>query len=881
MRKYLILLAALAAAACTQFEVEVAPKQVWTVEVDAVKQADEGTKALILDNDYLSAYWSGTDVIEVYDTNKQNHLGTLTSRGGSGSCRFSGTITGTFDQGDKLVLVYPCLPASEAEMYAKQKGTIEDIAKRYDYAFATTEVASIDYASSIISLAGASLVSQQSITLFHFSYTGSESNKITKLTITSWGLDHPVTVVPEAPGTEFFIAIPGKYGADFDQTDKAKIPYDFVAETEDGTVLSGTMKALLADGKFYKASKELSIYESQRQPLTIEPLRDGTVTIQNPLGRSFYYGFEGVNSNRVNSNVATGNPINITVKAGDKLLLGGDLSSASSRAYANGIGTNIDTGFTGVQTVISVDVPHYVYGNVMSLIHYSNYQWPDMNSYIKSLEPWTFARLFADDTNLYNHPEKDIELPAATVNKGSYSMMFHNCVHLTRAPELPATKLSGGPYSSPENSGPYHSMFAGCSSLVKAPSILPAAYVSVSAYFNMFRGCPIEASPVLPAQNPGTDAYAFMFQGCKALKQITCYARTNIGANGATRSWVSGVPAGGTFISDTSVSWPEGVHGIPEGWNGFVEPLTIEAIEDGVVTISNPQELSITYGKEIYMGSATTSSNSSITVSVSAGDKLRLWGDNAVYGHQHAAYLYTNISCSGKHNVSGDLRSLVSSGGYANVSELADYAFVQLFARDTKLVSAKNLVLAANGLGDSCYSGMFEGCSALTSAPALPAKGLAKGCYENMFAGTGITSAPALPATLLFEYCYGGMFSGCESLTTAPALPATTLAEGCYMNMFDYCPSLTQAPELKAPTLARFCYAYMFRDCGSLGAVTCLATNPSWAWDADEPDYEAPNAAALSDWLSGVKASGTFTRASGITWPQGTYGVPSGWTITP
>ena len=176
---------------------------------------------------------------------------------------------------------------------------------------------------------------------------------------------------------------------------------------------------------------------------------------------------------------------------------------------------------------------------------------------------------------------------------------------------------------------------------------------------------------------------------------------------------------------------------------------------------------------------------------------------------------------------------------------------------------------------------MFEGCSALTSAPALPAKGLAKGCYENMFAGTGITSAPALPATLLFEYCYGGMFSGCESLTTAPALPATTLAEGCYMNMFDYCPSLTQAPELKAPTLVRFCYAYMFRDCGSLGAVTCLATNPSWAWDADEPDYEAPNAAALSDWLSGVKASGTFTRASGVTWPQGTYGVPSGWTITP
>ncbi len=28
-------------------------------------------------------------------------------------------------------------------------------------------------------------------------------------------------------------------------------------------------------------------------------------------------------------------------------------------------------------------------------------------------------------------------------------------------------------------------------------------------------------------------------------------------------------------------------------------------------------------------------------------------------------------------------------------------------------------------------------------------------------------------------------------------------------------------------------------------------------------------------------ATGTFTRASGIVWPQGVYGVPTGWTITP
>ena len=40
------------------------------------------------------------------------------------------------------------------------------------------------------------------------------------------------------------------------------------------------------------------------------------------------------------------------------------------------------------------------------------------------------------------------------------------------------------------------------------------------------------------------------------------------------------------------------------------------------------------------------------------------------------------------------------------------------------------------------------------------------------------------------SYCYSGMFSGCTSLTTAPSLPATTLADYCYSSMFYGCTSL-------------------------------------------------------------------------------------------
>ena len=59
------------------------------------------------------------------------------------------------------------------------------------------------------------------------------------------------------------------------------------------------------------------------------------------------------------------------------------------------------------------------------------------------------------------------------------------------------------------------------------------------------------------------------------------------------------------------------------------------------------------------------------------------------------------------------------------------------------------------------------------------------------------------------------LFEDCTKLTSAPALPATTLAGGCYMNMFGNCTSLVNAPALPATTLAKRqnyrCRALMLR----------------------------------------------------------------------
>ena len=160
----------------------------------------------------------------------------------------------------------------------------------------------------------------------------------------------------------------------------------------------------------------------------------------------------------------------------------------------------------------------------------------------------------------------------------------------------------------------------------------------------------------------------------------------------------------------------------------------------------------------------------------------------------------------------------VASGAHPT---MADNCYSSMFQGCTSLTQAP--ALPATTLATECYSGMFSDCTSLTQAPALPATTLSSNCYSSMFGGcTSLTQAPALPATTLAEGCYSSMFGGCTSLTQAPALSATTLAEGCYSSMFGGCTSLTQAPALPATTLATYCYPSMFNGCTSLTQAPAL-----------------------------------------------------------
>ena len=278
-------------------------------------------------------------------------------------------------------------------------------------------------------------------------------------------------------------------------------------------------------------------------------------------------------------------------------------------------------------------------------------------------------------------------------------------------------------------------------------------------------------------------------------------------------------------------------------------PLCLEAAEDGTFTFSNPLGLTVETKKN--GGDWTASSDESIEIAVSAGDRVYFRGDNAAYATSDDDY--SNIGSTAKCYVYGNIMSLIDSDGFATLTTLTgNYALAWLFHGNSYLENhpERDLKLPATTLSASCYRGMFESCSSLVKSPELPATQLPFGPYKFMFMKckslvtapdlpamsvpsngyfdmfydcTSLVVAPSLPATSVAEQSYQGMFYGCTSLTSAPAsLPANTVKYRSYYKMFQSCKSLVKAPELSATILNKECYAGMFNSCTSLIAAPVL-----------------------------------------------------------
>lgn len=245
---------------------------------------------------------------------------------------------------------------------------------------------------------------------------------------------------------------------------------------------------------------------------------------------------------------------------------------------------------------------------------------------------------------------------------------------------------------------------------------------------------------------------------------------------------------------------------------------TFQMTEHGDYKISG-LEYSVNDGKWTAVNASTV-----VTFGGAKGN-LRLRGKNSA-GTAKDSWNYATITFDKpdvKVTCTGDIRTLLDYESYKTVK--TDQAlFCCLFENCTAITSAPDL--PAETLADKCYREMFANCKNLVKAPALPAKTLAEYCYESMFEGcTSLKTAPELPATKLADCCYRSMFSGCKSLDTAPTLSVEALANNCYSTMFKGCTSLKTAPVLPAKSLTSYCYSNMFSGCTSLeNAPALLAT---------------------------------------------------------
>lgn len=299
--------------------------------------------------------------------------------------------------------------------------------------------------------------------------------------------------------------------------------------------------------------------------------------------------------------------------------------------------------------------------------------------------------------------------------------------------------------------------------------------------------------------------------------------------------YIGGAQASAIYLGSSKI-WPATQHDYSQ------DPLTFEVLEDGQFkftpssTNTSPMAYSLDNGT-----TWTVMQDDTWTATIPAGSKMIL--DCSEPTPVSNAAGIGSFRSTGNFNVSGNIGSLLEgyTGMNGTYSSLGAYQFASLFEYCTHLISAEHLYLPTDTIIDSCYDGMFYGC-------------------------TNLITPPELPATSLADSCYRDMFENCTSLTTAPALPATTLVSGCYISMFDGCTSLTTAPELPALTLTRNCYSRMFDGCTSLNSVTCLATDISATY-------------CTSQWLQDVSATGTFTKAASMNdWTTGVDGIPSGWT---
>ena len=191
-------------------------------------------------------------------------------------------------------------------------------------------------------------------------------------------------------------------------------------------------------------------------------------------------------------------------------------------------------------------------------------------------------------------------------------------------------------------------------------------------------------------------------------------------------------------------------------------PLTLEAITDGTIVVSNPKS-----GMQYSLNGAAKQplSGSEVVIQVNAHDKVAFYGN----GTNITTYDGTSIAGgSADVKVYGNIMSLVNETAFATATTLTeDFTFSQFFSNNIHLTDASSLQLPATTLAEGCYGGMFSGCTSLINGPTLPAPTLTWFCYYYMFDNCiNLTSVTCMATNISADDCIFNWLYNVESTGT-------------------------------------------------------------------------------------------------------------------
>lgn len=581
-------------------------------------------------------------------------------------------------------------------------------------------------------------------------------------------------------------------------TDNGESWYQYVAETEiplsaGGTIrVQGEANKIKDQGVLFNSNKPCYIYGDI---MTLVWGLDYDPDAKS-LGGSNNNLFEGLFKNMNYIDIPSGRPLILpgaTTKECFKSMFEGCTSltrapELSATTVAEGAYRNMFKGCTSL--TVAPELPATTVGA-------SGY-----NSMFMNCTSLTSAPMALDGTTTANCCESMFEgctllpyaprLDAGNIASNGYKRMFYGCTSLLIAPDLNASSISN--YS-------YYQMFMGCSSMTSAPSILPASTLADYCYKEMFSGCSSLANaPVLPATTVPLEGYHSMFLNCQSINRLPeSYADQynllieTIGNFGCYYMF-SGCTK---LVAAPALAQLESLG--ESGCEGMF--LNCSEITD-IPAALNPLNVPKNGYREMFSGCPRITATPNIKATVMGMNACKLMFNG----------------CIRLRTINGEL--LPGTGDHSS-----------------------------DALSESVYSGMFKGCTSLTTAPVLAAMNLGKECYIQMFRESGLTQAPDLPAVTLAQKCYKEMFYGCKALKGTVYLPAGTLVQDCYDNMFE--------------------------GASQFNSLICLATSRT-VWDGDGGGGVNDLTPSCNDWLKNAKSTGTFYYASGFG-VKGVFDPDLGW----